>query len=470
MKKQLYILMTICMISLTLLFADSYSAEAASSYDTSAITVSGVENYTYAQEVVNLVNKTRNELGLPSLTLDAELTEAAMQRAAELSINFDHTRPDGTSCFTVLMRSYTAAENIACGQTSPESVMYSWLNSSGHYANIVSSYMTSIGVGCFRASDGEMYWVQYFDNASPTELTKTGTVSTTRTVNVLNSTLIARYANPTISELSNTSSGVKVEWDRVVGATGYIVYRKVSGGSYTRLCKITSGSTLSYTDTATTGGKTYYYKIQAYCGSGSNVTKSIYSSVKSILHLSPGEIIGLRNTTAGMKIAWSKVSGASGYYIYRKAAGGTYTKIATITSGSTTTYTDSKSAKTGTVYYYAVKPYASDGTTGSYISSKKVRLYTPTLSSVINSSSQTMTVKWTSKPNITGYQIQYSLTSDFSSSNTAKKVTGESTSSTTISGLSKGKTYYVRIRLYKTISGTNYYSDWSSVKKVVISN
>ncbi len=44
-----------------------------------------------------------------------------------------------------------------------------------------------------------------------------------------------------------------------------------------------------------------------------------------------------------------------------------------------------------------------------------------------------------------------------------------STVSKTISSLTKGKTYYVRIRTYKTVSGTKYYSAWSSTKSVKIS-
>lgn len=278
---------------------------------------------------------------------------------------------------------------------------------------------------------------------------------------------------PTITSVTNTASGVKIKWGRVSGADGYIIYRKVSGGDYSRIGKITSGSTLSYTDTSVSGNKTYYYKILAYTvftGSDSDVViKSVRSSAKKILYLSPGKITSLRNTTDGMKVSWEKVSGASGYYIYRKVAGGTYKQIYTVIGGSTTTIIDSKSAKTGTVYYYAVKPYASDGTTGSYISAGKVRLCTPKLTSVKNSSSKKMTVKWSKKSNVTGYQIQYSTSSTFSSGNKTVTVVGSSKKSKTISGLTRGKWYYVRIRTYKTINGTNYYSDWSTKKSVKIS-
>ncbi|MCD8148552.1 MAG: hypothetical protein LUE92_03095 [Clostridiales bacterium] len=66
-------------------------------------------------------------------------------------------------------------------------------------------------------------------------------------------------------------------------------------------------------------------------------------------------------------------------------------------------------------------------------------------------------------------KVQYATNSDFSSGKTTKTYSGASTVKKTISGLKKGKTYYVRIRTYKTVSGTKYYSAWSSSKKVKIS-
>ncbi|MCD7761024.1 MAG: fibronectin type III domain-containing protein, partial [Clostridiales bacterium] len=124
-------------------------------------------------------------------------------------------------------------------------------------------------------------------------------------------------------------------------------------------------------------------------------------------------------------------------------------------------------SKNGTTYVYAVRPY-SGSTLGSYTGKTTVRLTTPTLSSVTNSASKKMTVKWSKVSGVTGYQIQYSTSSSFSSYTTVK-VTGASSVSKVISSLTKGKTYYVRIRTYKTVSGTNYYSGWSSKKSVKIS-
>ena len=64
-----------------------------------------------------------------------------------------------------------------------------------------------------------------------------------------------------------------------------------------------------------------------------------------------------------------------------------------------------------------------------------------------------------------GYQIQYSTSSKFSSPKTVT-ITKNTSTSKTIKSLKSKKYYYVRVRTYKSVSGTKYYSAWSSAKKV----
>ena len=89
------------------------------------------------------------------------------------------------------------------------------------------------------------------------------------------------------------------------------------------------------------------------------------------------------------------------------------------------------------------------------------------LSSVTSPSAGKMTVKWKKNAVGTGYQIQYSTSSKFTSPK-AVSVTKNTTLTKTIGSLAKGKKYYVRIRTYKTVGKTKFYSGWSAAKTVTI--
>ena len=273
------------------------------------------------------------------------------------------------------------------------------------------------------------------------------------------------YATPKLGSVSNTTKGVKVSWDKVAGAEKYRVIRKVSGGSWTKVGETTS---TSFTDTTAKSGTTYIYSVRCVNAAGTVCTSSYNSTGKTIKYLAPISPT-LSNSSSGITVKWSKVAGASGYYVYRKTGSGSYSKIATIKSGSTVSYTDTGvKTKNGTTYTYKVCAY-NGSTLGSFTAKKIVRLMGTTISSVANSKSKSLTVKWTKDAKATGYQIQYSTSSSFASGNKTVTVSSNATVSKTISSLTKGKKYYVRIRTYKTISGVKYYSGWSTNKSVSIS-
>lgn len=106
---------------------------------------------------------------------------------------------------------------------------------------------------------------------------------------------------------------------------------------------------------------------------------------------------------------------------------------------------------------------------GLYFGSKSFTFKIKPVSTTIkklSKGSKSFIVKWTKKSSqVTGYQIQYSRNKNFTN---AKKVTVKSykTTSKKISKLSKKKTYYVRVRTYKTVNGVKYYSSYSAVKKI----
>lgn len=169
------------------------------------------------------------------------------------------------------------------------------------------------------------------------------------------------------------------------------------------------------------------------------------------------------NLATGMKVNWKKVTGATGYKVYRNGS-----PIAIIKSGDTVTYTDKEANTNGTKYTFKVVAYSSQGTSKLSNSLTTYRVSRPAISKLINSSAGTMKATWGKNSKATGYEIMYSTSKSFASGNKTITVGSASTFSRGIGGLTKGKTYYVKMRTYKTVSGKKYYSAWSIVKNVKI--
>lgn len=130
--------------------------------ETGQVVVTGERSYSNAWKVLKRVNKERAAEGLPALTMDKGLLEAAMIRAHEIAIYFEHMRPNGEWCHVVFSDYLPfAGENIAIISKTPKAVMDSWMDSPGHRSNILGEYYTSIGVGAVT-EDGTCYWVQCF--------------------------------------------------------------------------------------------------------------------------------------------------------------------------------------------------------------------------------------------------------------------------------------------------------------------
>ena len=260
---------------------------------------------------------------------------------------------------------------------------------------------------------------------------------------------IKRLADPTVSSASNITAGVQVKWSKVTGATGYIVYRKTGIGSWSRVADIKSGSTVSYTDKTAKSGTTYTYTVRAYSGS----TMGDWSSTKTVKRLADPTVSSASNITAGVQVKWTKVTGATGYIIYRKTGTGSWSRLATIKSGSTTSYTD-KSAKSGTNYSYTVRAY-NGSTMSDWHNYKTVkRLSNPAVTSA-SKTSNGINVKWSKVTGATGYVV-YRKTAKGSWSRIANIKSG-STTSYTDTKASKGVTYTYTVRAYNgsTMSSFN---------------
>lgn len=153
---------------------------------------------------------------------------------------------------------------------------------------------------------------------------------------------------PTISKLENISGGIKLSWNKIAGVYGYRLYYKTSSGGWKRFKDTTA---TSFTDSGVSPNRTETYTIRCIDRNGNTV--SGYNSKgwsKKYAPVAP-KITKLTNTSKGVSVTWGKVAGVYGYRLYRKYAGGSWTKVKDTTS---TSFTDS-GAKKGKKVTYTVR-------------------------------------------------------------------------------------------------------------------
>ncbi len=245
-------------------------------------------------------------------------------------------------------------------------------------------------------------------------------------------------------------SGKKVAltWKKVSQAEGYLIYRKDSeDGKYNQIGKVTSGKTLTYTDTVKSNNKTYTYKIQAYNTNNGKQGVGAYSSTKSAKTLAKAKITGITSSDEEvLKISWKKVSGAKGYIISRSTSKNSgYKKIDTVTGK--TSYSDD-TVKAGKTYYYKVEAYnVNSGTKGYGGASDAVAGKTAKrtkITSIVSTNEKTLTIKWNKITGAYGYRIKRSTDED-GTYKVVKTIKSGNTTSYKDTSVKAGKTYYYTV-------------------------
>lgn len=139
MKKTLMLIMSVMMVSMLYV---PITAEASSEDD-----------------VLTMMNAVRESAGLEAFTMDEDLQDIAEIRASECAQKFSHIRPNGKAWYTV--SNLTNGENLAHAvnsiQQKPENVVYAWTLSPKHYANLVRSSFTSVGIAYYCNENGETF-------------------------------------------------------------------------------------------------------------------------------------------------------------------------------------------------------------------------------------------------------------------------------------------------------------------------
>lgn len=112
-------------------------------------------------KIFNLVNSEREKADKSTLKWSDELYTSALTRAKELPQNFSHTRPNGSSCFS--LSKLIGGENIAKGYSTADKVLKGWMDSPGHRENILNKSYTKTAIAMYKTnSKDSYYWCQLF--------------------------------------------------------------------------------------------------------------------------------------------------------------------------------------------------------------------------------------------------------------------------------------------------------------------
>ncbi|MDD7390507.1 MAG: NlpC/P60 family protein [Lachnospiraceae bacterium] len=245
------------------------------------------------------------------------------------------------SCKTISFSSVSASELL------PGDLIFTSSHSNGRYRNITHAAIYVGNGKIVEAANSRVGVVKRNYSTKRIVLVARPTVSVSKSLQQPQLTSVKAAS----SSVNNTT--INVSWKKVRGASGYYIYRKTAGGSYKKIATVKGGSKVSYTDKTAYAGK-YVYTVRAYSGSktGSYNSKGMTASTK----IASPTGIQASAVNNGITVKWNTVKYATGYQIYRKAAGGSYTLIKTVSGQKTAAFTDTK-AQSGTAYAYMVKAY-----------------------------------------------------------------------------------------------------------------
>ena len=149
------------------------------------------------------------------------------------------------------------------------------------------------------------------------------------------------------------SSGVKLTWKKVSGASKYRIYRK-TGSNFVRIGETTA---VSYTDKTAPSGRTVYTVKALYTVNGKLTLGPSASNcaVNAVPNQTAAYVV--RSTASRIRVGWYRVSGCTGYKLYMyDTATGKYKTVKTIRNSKTTNAAVAN-LYSGTRYKFKVRAY-----------------------------------------------------------------------------------------------------------------
>ncbi|HAM62886.1 MAG TPA: hypothetical protein DCP62_04280 [Erysipelotrichaceae bacterium] len=203
--------------------------------------------------------------------------------------------------------------------------IYRSTSSTGTYLGLTTIYTTGFTNGALNFNASYYYKVRAFT-----------TTPAGRVYGNFSSIVSAKTALnvPTMTLKSESVSSIRIAWPSVPGATAYQIFRASTiSGTYTRVVTTTS---TSYLNTGLNTGTTYYYKVRAYRIQSGVTYYGGYSTAQGIKPIPSTPLLNANaNANGTVDVAWTAVTGASGYELSVKIDGESTPTVSSFTSTQT---------------------------------------------------------------------------------------------------------------------------------------
>ena len=258
-------------------------------------------------------------------------------------------------------------------------------------------------------------------------------------------------------------TAVKLDWNRNDKVTGYII-EQYKGGKWTQIAVTKNNTTLTFTVKGLADATPYSFRIKTYKNADGKTNYSGYATVKAETPPAAVKNARVTSTTATwITLEWERNANVTGYAI-EQYKGGKWTQIA-VTKNNTTLKFIVKGLNPDTKYSFRIRAYKTNGTKttyGGYVSmAGTTRIANVAKFSATALSQTAVKLSWSRNTIASGYVIEQYKGGKWTQINVIKD---KNVTTMVVSPLAKGTTYSFRMKSFKTVDGSNRFSEYISAK------
>ena len=258
-------------------------------------------------------------------------------------------------------------------------------------------------------------------------------------------------------------TAVKLDWNRNDKVTGYII-EQYKGGKWTQIAVTKNNTTLTFTVKGLADATPYSFRIKTYKNADGKTNYSGYTTVKAETPPAAVKNARVTSTTATwITLEWERNANVTGYAI-EQYKGGKWTQIA-VTKNNTTLKFIVKGLNPDTKYSFRIRAYKTNGTKttyGGYVSMAGTTRIANVAKFNATALSQTaVKLSWSRNTIASGYVIEQYKGGKWTQINVIKD---KNVTTMVVAPLAKGTTYSFRMKSFKTVDGSNRFSEYISAK------